>query len=95
MKASSSDMATQLEDIPNVGPAIAKDLRDLGIQTPLQLKEEDGIALYLKLNEITGIRHDPCVADIFIAAVDFMNGGEIKPWWSYTAQRKVDLGQRD
>ena len=91
MKASSSDMATRLEDIPNVGPAIAKDLRGIGIQTPSQLKEEDGLTLYLKLNAITGIRHDPCVADIFIAAIDFMNGGEIKPWWSYTAQRKLDL----
>jgi len=92
MKARSSNEATRLEDIPNIGPAIAKDLRDLGIQTPLQLKEVDGLDLYLKLNAITGVRHDPCVADIFIAAIDFMNGGETKPWWRYTAQRKLDLG---
>lgn len=84
-------MAAKLEDIPNVGPAIAKDLRDIGIQTPSQLKEADGLTLYLKLNAITGIRHDPCVADIFIAAIDFMNRGEINSWWSYTAQRKLDL----
>jgi DNA transformation protein len=28
------------------------------------------------------------VANTFLAAVDFMNGGSAKPWWAFTAKRK-------
>ena len=88
MKATTKNEAIRLEDIPNIGTSIAKDLRGIGVITPEQLKDKDGVELYLKLNAVTGVRHDPCVADVFLAAVDFMNGGAAKPWWSYTAQRK-------
>ena len=88
MKATTKNEAIRLEDIPNIGTSIAKDPRGIGVITPEQLKDKDGVELYLKLNAVTGVRHDPCVADVFLAAVDFMNGGAAKPWWSYTAQRK-------
>ena len=91
MKAKTGSQATRLEDIPNIGISIAKDLRGIGITTPEQLINEDGLELYLKLNAVTGVKHDPCVADVFMAAVDFMNGEEAKPWWSYTARRKRHL----
>jgi hypothetical protein len=48
--------------------------------------------LYQKLNAATGTRHDPCVLDTFMAAVDFMNGAAAAPWWNYTAQRKALYG---
>lgn len=91
VKAKTWDAATRLEEIPNIGASIAKNLCGIGVETPEQLRNEDGLELYLELNAATGVRHDPCVADVFIAAVDFMNGGEVKPWWSYTAQRKRRL----
>lgn len=91
MKAKTWETATRLEEIPNIGVSIAGDLRGIGIETPGQLKDEDGLELYLRLNAVTGVRHDPCVADAFMAAVDFMNGGEAKPWWSFTAERKRRL----
>lgn len=91
MKAKTREKATRLEEIPNIGASIAKNLREIGVGTPEQLKDEDGVELYLKLNALTGVRHDPCVADVFMAAVDFMNGAETKPWWSYTTQRKKRL----
>ncbi len=87
-KARSARQAEKLEQIPNVGKAIADDLRGIGILRPDQLKGKDGLVLYRKLNKATGVRHDPCVADTFMAAVDFMNGGKSKPWWSFTAKRK-------
>ncbi len=90
-KASEASEATHLEQIPNIGGAIARDLKSIGISTPSQLKGKDGVVLYKKLNQITGIRHDPCVADTFMAVVDFMNGGTAKPWWKFTAQRKLLL----
>ena len=36
----------RLEDIPNVGPAVAADLRQLGITAPAELRGRDPYALY-------------------------------------------------
>ena len=71
-KARTADAAKQLQDIPNIGPAIADDLRALGIERPQQLIGKDPYALYQRMTEITGVRHDPCLCDCFIAAVRFM-----------------------
>ena len=87
------DVAT-LEDIPNVGPAVAADLRRLGITAPADLLGRDPYALYEDLCQKTGQRHDPCLLDTFIAAVRFMAGGPKKPWWAYTAERKRRLAAR-
>ena len=83
-----------LEDLPNVGKAVAADLRELGIRAPAQLKHKDPYVLYDRLNRRTGVRHDPCLLDTFIAAVRFVEGGPAKPWWAYTAERKRALATR-
>jgi Pathogenicity locus len=83
-----------LEDLPNVGRSIASDLRSLGIRAPAQLKHKDPYALYERLNRRTGVRHDPCLLDTFIAAVRFVEGGPAKPWWAFTAERKRALAMR-
>src|ERR1700724_506180 len=90
---SRADIA-RLEDIPNVGPAIAADLRQLVIRSPDGLPGRDPYAMYDDLCRITGQRHDPCLLDTFIAAVDYMDGGPKKPWWAYTAERKRELAAR-
>ena len=100
MKRKSSDEssrrreAVRLEDIPNVGTAIAGDLRRLGINLPAELPGRDPYAMYDDLCRITGQRHDPCLLDTFIAAVRFMEGESKKPWWKYTAERKRELAAR-
>ena len=78
-----------LTDLPNVGAAIAGDLRLLGIETPQQLVGRDAWELYESLCRKTGLRHDPCVIDVFLSITDFMQGGEPQPWWHYTDQRKA------
>ena len=85
---------TALEDLPNVGPAVAADFVRLGIRTPRELTGRDPYALYDELNRVTGARHDPCVLDTFISAVRFMDGAPAKPWWEYTAERKRTLAKR-
>src|SRR5439155_24871028 len=90
---SRADIA-RLEDIADVGPAIAADLRQLGITTPGELSGRDPYALYDDLCRLTGQRHDPCLLDTFIAVVRHMEGGPKKPWWAYTAQRKRELAAR-
>lgn len=82
----------ELIDLPNVGAATAADLRRLGIETPQQLIGRDAWELYESLCRKTGVRHDPCVIDVFLSITDFMQGGEAKPWWHYTAQRKAQAG---
>lgn len=85
---------TELEDLPNVGKAVAADLRRLGIRVPRDLAGRDPYALYDALNRATGVRHDPCLLDTFIAAVRFIDGGPAQPWWAYTAERKRALAAR-
>lgn len=80
-----------LLDIPNVGPAIAKKLRLLGLQSPAQLPGQDPYQMYSALCECTGTPHDPCVIDVFIAAVRFMEGDAPKKWWAYSSERKLAL----
>jgi len=84
----------RLEEIPNVGPAIAGDLRRLGITSPSDLLGRDPYAMYDDLCRITGQRHDPCLLDTFIAAVRYMAGEPKRPWWKYTSERKRELAAR-
>jgi len=84
----------RLEDIPNVGPRIASDLRRLGIMSPPELRGRDPYGMYDELCQKTGQRHDPCLLDVFIAAVRYMDGGPSKPWWKFTAERKKHMATR-
>src|SRR6266849_3637096 len=85
---------SNLEDIPNVGRSIAKDLRTLGVLEPKALVGRDPFAMYDDLCRLTGQHHDPCLLDVFISAVRFMEGAPGKPWWKYTAERKRELAAR-
>ena len=85
---------TDLEDIPNIGPSIADKLRLIGISSPQDLVGKAPYAMYDDLCHAIGVRHDPCVIDVFIAAVRFMAGEPPKPWWKYTAERKRTLAAR-
>ena len=83
----------RLTDLPNVGPAMAKDLRRLGIQAPTDLAGCDPYALYDQLCRLDGQRHDPCVIDVFISLTRFIAGEAPQPWWAYTAERKARLAE--
>lgn len=93
-KVSSAAQASHLQQIPNIGPALAADLQRCGIGKPEQLRGQNPYSLYDRLCERTGVRHDPCVIDTFIAAVRFMEGAPPTPWWHYTEERKATLAQR-
>lgn len=92
-KASQASDCQRLEQLPNVGPAMAADLRGLGIAQPADLRGRDAFALYRQLERLSGRRQDPCVLDTFLAIVDFMNGAPARPWWAYTPERKRLHGQ--
>ncbi len=78
----------KLTDLPNVGPAMARDLELIGIVVPTDLEGRDPFVLFELLCEKTGVRHDPCVLDTFMSITDFMGGNPPQPWWAYTDERK-------
>ena len=85
---------TDFRQIINIGPASAGDFHELGFNMPQQLVGKDPWNLYRQLCLQTKQRHDPCVLDVIIAAVDYMNGNQPQVWWNYTEQRKRDYTAR-
>ena len=78
---------TRLEQIPNIGQALANNLRLIGIFYPRDLIGRNPYALYQELCRKTEQTHDSCVLDVFISAVRFMEGQPKRPW-AYTSERK-------
>jgi len=81
-----------LQDIPNIGKATVKILNDLKIVTPNQLIGKDPYKMYDALCNATNKKYDPCLIDVFISAVKFMEGGPPKKWWEFTEERKIKMG---
>jgi hypothetical protein len=78
-----------LTSIPNVGPAIARELERLGVREPDDLRGQDADELFERLCALDGRRHDPCLLDTFHAAVDVADGKPARPWWEYSRERKA------
>jgi hypothetical protein len=56
---------TALEDVPNIGPSIADDLRSIGIKSPHMLRGKNAVELYERLNRHVGaeiLRNSDCRA---------------------------------
>jgi hypothetical protein len=87
-KALTHDTVKTFTDIPNIGKAMAADFELMGIKKPQDLEGKDPLKLYQDLCKKMGQRLDPCVLDVFMAAVDFMSGGKTRPWWEFTPLRK-------
>jgi hypothetical protein len=83
----------ELLALANIGPAMRRDFRLLGIDTVAELARQDADKLYLKLSALTGHRQDPCVWDTFAAAIHQAKTGEAKPWWTWTKVRKARAGK--
>jgi hypothetical protein len=81
--------ARRLLELPNVGPATALDLVRLGISEPEEISGGDPDKMYEALCKIDGVRHDPCLRDVFASIVAFANGAPARPWWAYTPERKA------
>lgn len=87
----------EFQTIPNVGKATAEDLVRLRLRLRVRsvraLAKKKPMAMYRAICALDGARHDPCVIDVFMAAVEFAQTGKCKPWWEYTAERKVMVGE--
>jgi hypothetical protein len=76
-----------LTTLPNVGPAIARRLRRLGIEEPGDLRGTDPKDLFERLSALAGRPEDPCLLDTFTAIVAHANGEPARPWWHYSRER--------
>lgn len=81
----------RLEDLPNVGPAVAAKLRGIGVEAPSDLAGRDPYEMFAELQARSGAPHDPCLLDVFIAVTRYVAGEPARPWWAYTAERKARL----
>ncbi len=81
-----------LRDLISVGPAMVRDFELLGIRSVSQLAKQKPNKLYARLAELTGTRQDPCVLDVFHAAVAQAGNPRLPvqqcQWWYWSRKRK-------
>jgi Pathogenicity locus len=76
-----------LTAIPNIGPKIARKLLALDVRGLDDLRGRDPDELFERLCALDGRRHDPCLLDTFVAAVEYADGGPARPWWELSRER--------
>lgn len=86
------EKVSKLTDLPNIGKTVAADLARVGITSPDQLRGQDPYDLYVRFCRAFGEKQDPCMLDVLMSITDFMDGGDAKVWWEYTAERKARYG---
>lgn len=95
MKNPDRNTVSRLDELPNIGKGIARDLQSIGIDHPKKLIGKEPFELYEVLCSQSGKRLDPCMIDVFMSVIHFMEGGEPRPWWSFTDERKHLIEQRN
>lgn len=85
---------SQFTDLPNVGKSAEQDLMTLGFTHPGDLVGQDPYAMYDQLCILTGKHQDPCVIDVFMSAIRYIEGEPAQKWWAFTAERKATLSNR-
>jgi hypothetical protein len=82
----------RLEDLISVGPAMLRDFEMLGIRGVAQLARQNPQRMYARLNSLSGQRQDPCVLDVFCAAVAQARNPRLPAeqcqWWYWSGKRK-------
>lgn len=81
----------ELQKIPNVGPSIAGYLLDVGIRSKDDLIGKDPGELCEALTTMWAMKTDPCLYDVFTAAIAYANGEPARPWWEFSRERKARM----
>lgn len=91
MKSPDRDNVSKMSDLPNIGKAISVALERIGFTHPQQLIGQDAYELHRQLGAKLGRKQDYCVIDVFLSVISYMEGGEARPWWHFTKQRKLNM----
>jgi hypothetical protein len=88
---------TNLQQIPGVGPNIAKDMNELGIFKAADLVGKDPEELYTRYCRLKNVKIDRCLLYCFRCAVYFAENIEYDPellkWWNW--KDRVYKNQRE
>ncbi len=83
----------KLQDLISVGPAMLRDFELLDVKSVDGLARQEPVKMYKRLCRITGERQDPCVLDVFSAAVAQARDPLLPPqqcqWWYWSRKRKA------
>jgi hypothetical protein len=78
---------TTLETIPGIGPSLARDLRDLGVAEPAELRGCDPEQMFEDLCALRAQKIDRCVLYTFRCAVYYASNEthdtELLKWWNW------------
>lgn len=81
------DDADELQTIPGVGPSLARDLRELGIEKVADLRGRDPAQLFQDLEARVGHHVDRCVLYVFRSSVYFAAHADpedaLTRWWNW------------
>ncbi len=84
-------IARELQQIPGVGPSIAQDLLELGVQRIADLRDRDPQELYAALGAMRGTHIDRCMLYVFRCAVYYASRSrhdpELLKWWNWKDAR--------
>lgn len=87
-------MPDVLQEIPGIGPSMAKDLRDLGIFKIKDLVGQDAETMYKRLCQIHDMHIDRCVLYVFRCAVYYASAKNHDPellrWWNWKGVSLAD-----
>jgi hypothetical protein len=85
--AKTSGRPGDLQQIPGVGPSVAKDLNELGIAGISDLRGRNAESLYQKLCKLRGEKQDRCVLYVFRCAIYYASekkhDPELLKWWNW------------
>jgi hypothetical protein len=77
----------RLREIPNVGPAVARRLAELGFDGADSLRGQDPEELFARTEAARGAPEDPCLLDTYRAVVAFADTGDTRPWHAFSRER--------
>lgn len=84
----------ELQQIPGVGPSIARDLLGIGITSVEDLKGQDPEKLYDISNRAAGVVQDRCLLYVFRCAVYFASTTKPIPeklqWWYWKDKTMIN-----
>jgi hypothetical protein len=82
-----------LQQIPGIGPSLARDLVDVGIRRVADLRRRSPERLYQRLCTLRGQHQDRCVLYVFRCAVYFATSKRRDPerlkWWTWKDECRV------
>lgn len=82
-----ADALKRLQEIPNVGPAIARRLAELGFDSAASLRGQDPDELFACTEAVRGTPEDPCLLDTYRAIIAFAETGDARPWHAFSRER--------